>query len=1009
MNNFLDDLIKIRIESNGKRPINKWTNPENQFRGPPRGGNYGILTGLKNNLIVIDIDTLKNDSSINDGFKEILKYEREHGIINTYTTRTPSGGLHYYFKILRNNKEPPNYQFLKNKSKYRNSSIDIRNNGGYIIGPGSIINNNVYSIINDIEPATISDELINFLIEYETIEQIKIKPESTKEQNNNINENVIYEIEDDQIINLLNQLNIEYKRNFNKWLLVCSAMKSLNKWAILDNYSKGEQNYNRANNKDIYKKIKPSININFIVNILNKDRERENKIELIKFYKPVINEWLMNPSYNKKFINAEHLTDLTANNGPFSYNDFKKYSTLILQSGTGTGKTSGMAKYCEAIRTENNKLKILTITDKINLSSQHISSFKEKNIILKDYRDSSGALFGDDLTICINSINRLNITVEEMKNYIIYIDEISSLINFTHNKLVDVNNIVITKKLIDLINNCYKLVLSDNFINDSLFKLIKHRHGEMLILINEFKKYKDKEAIKVDDENIFKQTISDHLEHNNYFFYGSDSKKTIKKDYYNFINKYESSPEIINNMLLITGDGIAQGGNMIKNFKLTNPSEQFKNKYLFYSPSITTALDYSQDTPQDVFININGSSITACDIYQQTSRTRNINKVYYFSKSTNKPPKYENICNVEEQTKDSITIYNNNNMTLFNDYSENLPTATLCGKCNNDSIYNDIFKQIFINNEYILDCLKTSTTAQYENFLIKGGFNIIKTNKPLIKLTNEINKRLESILKDYDDLIFNQFLKAEEAEELADEKKIIKQYEYKEDYKTFKSNIDFLKLDVKDDDEMMKYKKIIQDEHEKIKHIQIIHGLESTQNLENRIIKTYNNTQDLTSSNGFFNKLITIRRLVEKFNIPLFNIKLTNENIINYTEQINFTDEDLKTIKTFFKRTTKEQRPKNKYELINFVVALYKNLLGFNIFIKARIKIKKKDYISYSLDRDLIQYNIDLLKKRNKYLLYLHPEIYEILNIENPDGMASSNNKDDPFNDEGATISLLDV
>ncbi len=53
-------------------------------------------------------------------------------------------------------------------------------------------------------------------------------------------------------------------------------------------------------------------------------------------------------------------------------------------------------------------------------------------------------------------------------------------------------------------------------------------------------------------------------------------------------------------------------------------SETFKNKFVFYSPSIITGVDFSIDQAQDVFLYIKGQSIDAQASYQQATRCRNI-------------------------------------------------------------------------------------------------------------------------------------------------------------------------------------------------------------------------------------------------------------------------------------------------------------------------------------------------------------------------------------------------
>ena len=47
------------------------------------------------------------------------------------------------------------------------------------------------------------------------------------------------------------------------------------------------------------------------------------------------------------------------------------------------------------------------------------------------------------------------------------------------------------------------------------------------------------------------------------------------------------------------------------NFNLTNANEQFKNKFVFYSPKIIYGVDFNNiEIPQDVFIYIKGNTIS---------------------------------------------------------------------------------------------------------------------------------------------------------------------------------------------------------------------------------------------------------------------------------------------------------------------------------------------------------------------------------------------------------------
>ena len=88
-----DSLHKIKLKANSKEPAAKWGQPENQTRLKPKG-NYGIITGKKNNLIVLDIDVK------DDGLDEFNKYLLCHAKPETYTVQTPSGGFHYYLIMI---------------------------------------------------------------------------------------------------------------------------------------------------------------------------------------------------------------------------------------------------------------------------------------------------------------------------------------------------------------------------------------------------------------------------------------------------------------------------------------------------------------------------------------------------------------------------------------------------------------------------------------------------------------------------------------------------------------------------------------------------------------------------------------------------------------------------------------------------------------------------------------------------------------------------------------------
>ena len=73
----------------------------------------------------------------------------------------------------------------------------------------------------------------------------------------------------------------------------------------------------------------------------------------------------------------------------------------------------------------------------MSLADQHSKSFANLGII--NYQDVKFGLCDvDRLVICLNSIGRLDVLDDsEMSEYIVFIDEVTSLLEFTGNDLLD--------------------------------------------------------------------------------------------------------------------------------------------------------------------------------------------------------------------------------------------------------------------------------------------------------------------------------------------------------------------------------------------------------------------------------------------------------------------------------------------------------------------------------------------------------------------------------------------
>lgn len=116
-----------------------WTCPVTGWEQPC---NVGISTTKYNGtqaLIVVDVDN-KNGK---DGNGELLKLELAgFDFIETMSQKTPTGGHHLIYR----NQFP-----VTQGSDVLATGLDIRARGGYIVGPGSVINDVPYELENDLQ------------------------------------------------------------------------------------------------------------------------------------------------------------------------------------------------------------------------------------------------------------------------------------------------------------------------------------------------------------------------------------------------------------------------------------------------------------------------------------------------------------------------------------------------------------------------------------------------------------------------------------------------------------------------------------------------------------------------------------------------------------------------------------------------------------------------------------------------------------------------------------------
>lgn len=117
--------------------------------------NIGIPCG-KNYIAVLDIDPRHG------GDKSLAKLQERHGKLpDTFTVKTGGDGLHYYFSRFAGEK----LKSVSNALGTEYPGIDLKSDGGYVVGPGSLhLSGNRYEIINDVPLVDIPEWLEKLLI-----------------------------------------------------------------------------------------------------------------------------------------------------------------------------------------------------------------------------------------------------------------------------------------------------------------------------------------------------------------------------------------------------------------------------------------------------------------------------------------------------------------------------------------------------------------------------------------------------------------------------------------------------------------------------------------------------------------------------------------------------------------------------------------------------------------------------------------------------------------------------
>ena len=965
----ITDMWKIPLFKNSKRPVlEKWQKPEQHTKTIPYYYDTAIITGKRNNLIVFDVD-IKDD-----GMDDYLKYIKINGDLQTLKIQTKSGGFHFYFKYNHTNKgtEYLINEFLStNRVKLRDKGLDIRSNCGCV----KAIPSYGYSIINDIEISEIPELLILWLMEDVIKNKISKKPKENVIIHQNKINNYKYNISLLEFENILNMLDNNYFTEYYKWLSVLTVAKNLNNngldtYTIFDNFSKKDKDkYDEENNLLIWNNNFGNIDINYLINVINKDKNKINLIERFKLYE---NDIIINNKYQKITINKKYLD--------YTQKIFNDNETIIIKSTTGTGKTTSTAKYLKKYLKKNTNTKILSLVNLIKLSEQQIKTFKDEGIELLSYQTATPIQIHDgNIVCCLNSIhNKINIRDDQFKNYVVYIDEITSFIeSFLYNDSLN-NHLKSTYlMLMKIIKNCKKLVISDAMLNNNVFNLLEQRKtNKNIIISNEYKKYDDVNGIRYNSEDTFFNKIAEQVKNDKYFLFGLDSKSTVNKYYNELINIF---PQKKDKFLIITSDQI---------LKLTNTVEQFENKFVFFSPSITTGIDFSIDNKQDVFIYIKGNTINPASSFQQATRTRNIDTLHYYS-----------CCKDNKINYTSCDEVNNIFKTKIETNEKLLSISGIIDENDELKIINNTFLKLFCEGIYKQDCEQTNKLLHFEEILKNEGFKLKQIGEKR-EFNKETKKAMTKKMKEIETEKINNYINEtnlynKEIEKIdngdidnINDKIFLNNVNEKDIYKKMIDRKKFLKLE---DNQLEDYKFLLNDEFNYNSYFNFLKAFKTNKVISEQLINNKQNNMNVKLLNSTNNKIILLRKFEKDNNIAPFDINFEKNDDIN----VNLNDDKFKHVQDIFRIS--KSKPTDKNGLKKLYIGMLKNIFGTLEIIKSkRFKTKeRKEIITYTFNNDLIDKLFKLAFKSNKSCF--DDQLLTTINIKKPIDKIEKSNVDYNF------------
>lgn len=678
----------------------------------------GLLTGERSNITVVDIDIPKPHKDEKDGMKKFRELIKKLDV-KTRVVKSPSGGLHYYFKY---DVEIPH------TTGFNGYSIDVRNNGGYIVCPPS----KNYVLRDDHDICEMPQSIKQWLLLHK---KKKVKPSASKKEGPDPvpepkEKDMIYSYEQQDIVRFLNKLPKKYADDRKLWIEVTAALKSENLKDIWVKWSKQSESYNKEKNKVAWG-MEPKTNIAFLLGVA---KENKLKVKINTTRKLELFTAKPDETVKSKYLNLDK-HDIIAN------------PNLVIKSGTGTGKTTATTKLIKSINKDGG-YKVLSIVSRVSLARQHKKNFKTNDIKLTDYLHKSEDQLNRAKNLVIQLDSLVKLDIDCFHNTIIFLDEINSIIEYLLNSTtLRAKRQVVFNLFFILLKQASHIVACDADVSDLTLLYFKNLDIDVHLIHNTYKNCKGIKAVNYSDKNRLIGIMKTKLKKDEKFVACFDSL-TEQDLVVQELKDYCKAKK-----LEVTKDFMVYSSKDGDDKDLEDVTAKWENKWVFYSPKIVYGVDNNNVNNVDVFMVAKCSSVNPLQFSQMVARTRNIKKLHYWVQNKNNRLCYNTVNEVEQEYKSLLKGYNGTVKSLDKSETTEAGEKLKCFQSMQGLVPNKItgeweldnvvFNNLFYLSELYGNIMGSNMKYHFAEILKEKGYEVVNdeakatSERPDEKLTKD--------------------------------------------------------------------------------------------------------------------------------------------------------------------------------------------------------------------------------------------------------------------------------